>query len=230
MARSIHHNRSLRFWNQRQRDGWYVDKISKKRRLKRIVHKKRRSISFTEIPPVTSEAIPIRIQEEPPHFLYGVTIEDIRAVLDALPPGTLNGLTRISLEPGISYINNLDVEDYVLDPFLGRKSVELHPGIFSPVIGGKYDRSRCRIKLFGFVVDPSVDLSEVELLTLKLLALQSLMHEVAHHHDQTQRVARGRWLMDDLDKLEDYAEIMALRWSEKFVYPYLSARYGSKGN
>jgi len=226
MARSIHHNRSLRLWKQRGLEYWDEEQLFRKRRIKKSIKRKRRTISFSVPPPVTSENIPIKIIEELPHLFYAVTVGDIRTVLDALPPGTLNGLTRICMESGTRYINRLDVDDYVLDPYLQRKSVELYPGIFSPVIGGMYDRIRSQIKLYGFVlVDPELD-PDVMLISLKIFALNSLLHEIAHHQDQTQRIARGRWLMDDYDKVEKYAEDLAQRWTEKYAYPYLSARYG----
>ena len=41
---------------------------------------------------------------------------------------------------------------------------ELHPGIFHPVIGGKYERLRGRIGLYGFVVEPSAPEVEAHLL------------------------------------------------------------------
>jgi tetratricopeptide (TPR) repeat protein len=55
--------------------------------------------------------------------------------------------------------------------------------------------------------------------------LGTLVHEVAHHHDFTMRVARGRWLHDSKEKSEIYAERIQHEWVQTYVVPYLEDAY-----
>ncbi|XHR27975.1 MAG: tetratricopeptide repeat protein [Chthoniobacteraceae bacterium] len=62
-------------------------------------------------------------------------------------------------------------------------------------------------------------------MTLTLHSLATLMHEVAHHHDNTQRVRHGRWLADRTEHNEWYAEKMEYAWVCDVVIPYLEKSY-----
>ncbi|MFL5540150.1 MAG: tetratricopeptide repeat protein, partial [Longimicrobiaceae bacterium] len=63
---------------------------------------------------------------------------------------------------------------------------------------------------------------------LRLEALGVLAHEVAHHHDHTERVARGRWMAEEDEPVERYAEAMQHRWTQSVVLPYLRERYAAE--
>lgn len=59
----------------------------------------------------------------------------------------------------------------------------------------------------------------------KLQALSTFVHEVAHHFDYTSRIARGRWLADDRDKVELFARHSEHEWTQSCVVPYLEEAY-----
>jgi tetratricopeptide (TPR) repeat protein len=61
---------------------------------------------------------------------------------------------------------------------------------------------------------------------LRLHALKTFVHEIAHHHDNIARVARGRWRSDSSHTVEMYAEEMEHKWTQEIVLPYLRRNYG----
>jgi tetratricopeptide (TPR) repeat protein len=65
---------------------------------------------------------------------------------------------------------------------------------------------------------------------LRLRALTTFVHEVAHHHDEMRRVRRGRWLADRKENVECYAEKMEYQWTREFVLPYLEQKYPEAAN
>ncbi len=65
--------------------------------------------------PVSVESIPIRVLDAGPFVHYPAGVEDVRAVLRLLPPGTLDGLTAIRLCLGKEYQReSLDEHQIVL--------------------------------------------------------------------------------------------------------------------
>ena len=76
------------------------------------------------------------------------------------------------------------------------------PGVWLPVIYGTYDPESKAVELFGCVTAPDAHLSPEQTLELRFQMLRTLVHELAHHSDRTQRVARGRWRMDDEAKAQ----------------------------
>ena len=56
--------------------------------------------------------------------------------------------------------------------------------------------------------------------------LSAFVHEVAHHDDQMRRIGRGRWLADNTDKNEHYAQRGQRSWTRTCVVPYLRETYG----
>src|SRR5437867_10845050 len=94
--------------------------------------------------------------------------------------------------------------DSRLDPYYGRPSIEIAPGVYEPVLLGLYRPLPALICLFAYVVGPEVVLSPRQKLMLKLEMLDTLVHELAHHQDRMMRTARGRWLADRRDRDEVY--------------------------
>lgn len=48
----------------------------------------------------------------------------------------------------------------------------------------------------------------------KLQILSTFVHEVAHHFDHTRRVARGRWLAQEKEKIEHFALHRQYEWTQ----------------
>jgi tetratricopeptide (TPR) repeat protein len=113
------------------------------------------------------------------------------------------------------------------DPHTGRPGSELFCGVYCGPYLGTFRPASGLISIYAFVWNKSAcplpqDICE---LYLRLHALQTLVHEVAHHHDECQRQARGRWLKLRKENIEMYAEKMEYEWTRTFVLPYLEATY-----
>lgn len=55
----------------------------------------------------------------------------------------------------------------------------------------------------------------------KLQILSIFVHEVAHHFDHTRRIARGRWLASEQEKVEHFADHRQHEWTQTCVVPYI---------
>jgi len=115
----------------------------------------------------------------------------------------------------------------IRDPFTGRISCEILPSVFAGEILGTHYPGRGLVFVYAYVYDPSRlpmprTLCEVY---LRLHALQTLVHEIAHHHDTINRVNRGRWMADRRANVESYAEKMEYQWAREVVIPYLERAY-----
>jgi tetratricopeptide (TPR) repeat protein len=81
------------------------------------------------------------------------------------------------------------------------------------------------VRLFAYVYPPDLPDRAMWELYLRLRMLSTFLHEVAHHYDCTARVAAGRWLADDEEKGEIYAERMEREWLHGVAVPHLVATY-----
>jgi hypothetical protein len=235
MSRSIHENRSARYQTLKGYiDGEEIladyEKVFRKRRLKRVSRQRRKGAP-SGLPPITSASFPVDIKEADPNFFFPPSEDDLREVLDALPLGTLDGLSKVVVEAGTSYINShgekeiYKSEEFIRDPFLGRLSVEIIQGVYEPSVKGGYDLEDNSLWLFGYSKESEAEISLVELIAIELSILMTLMHEIAHHYDWVRRVARGRWFMDDPVKCEEYAWEFEQEWLENILKPYLQKKY-----
>ena len=225
MSRSIHSNLSKRLLEKRGYRDWAA--IAKKRRIKRKVREHKISAIQPDALPVTAAAIPISVRDTDPRLYFAASREDMVQILELLPPGTLNCLAKVVLRAGTRYVNSHATEG-TPDPYLHRKSVELMPGVWLPIIRGTYCPESNSVELYGCVTAPDAHLSPEHTLELRFQMLRTLVHELAHHNDRTQRVARGRWRMDDETKVERYANLLTRRWCLEIVVPYLSAHYADR--
>jgi tetratricopeptide (TPR) repeat protein len=206
-----------------------ADELQQKRLIKELVRKERASLPASARPPLPVQAIPIRESDASERVHYPAGPEDLRAVLERLPPGTCHGLS-IQLCLGKQFQEELTPgESPERDPWVGRASAELLPDVFWGLAGGTYWHEAARIDLYAHVYDPALlgapEQRPMWELYLKLRMLSVLVHEVAHHQDATQRIARGRWRMDDSARNEVYAERTQALWVRQYVVPWLSERY-----
>ncbi|MCO5052294.1 MAG: hypothetical protein M9920_08325 [Verrucomicrobiae bacterium] len=201
--------------------------LRRKRRIKRQVADERRRVR-APLAGSDSKTIPIQMHNVGQYVHHSASVEDLRSVLGLLPAAATEGISSIKLILGKEYID----EEYAderedRDPFTGRLSCETLPGVYSGVCLGTYAQRSGQIKLHAHVYDADKlplarNISEFY---LKLRALSTFVHEVAHHHDETNRVRRGRWLADRKENVEWYAEKMEHEWTRQFVLPYLERTY-----
>lgn len=195
-----------------------------KRRIKAQVRsQRRREFAHLELPPVNPRGVPIRVVRGQ-HVLHPASERDLREVIARLPAGALNGVPEVLLCLGEDHQEG--AEGAERDPFRGRAGFELLPGVWCGEVLGIYEHRSSRIQVFAYVAArerlPQPAFSE---LYLKLRALSTFVHEVAHHQDRSLRVARGRWRMDDVTRVERYAESRQHTWLSEVVIPYLEEAY-----
>lgn len=206
-----------------------IGELRRKRRIKRQVFSERHRSGPPSSGGFLVSTIPIETRDEGQLIHHAASVEDLRAILGLLPSGATEGITRIRLNLGAKDIEKFrkDPCDRDRDPYTNRLSIKLLPGVYSGDVLGFYQPKQGAIALHSYVYDPSrvsLPLPICEIY-LKLHALKTFVHEVAHHHDDTQRVARGRWLSDRKENFEWYAEKMEHQWTKEIVVPYLEKTY-----
>ncbi len=203
--------------------------LRRKQRIKLQVWSERHA-SVVPAPGVRLPAgeIPIRASDESAHVYHAASARDVRAVLEALPAEAVAGIDEVRLMLGREYM--LEREDEASgsgEPFTGRPGSRMFSGVYGGRILGTYFSASGRICLYAYVVDWKRVFAPrmiVELF-LRLRALKTLVHEVAHFHDHVARVSRGRWLADRHENNEWYAEKREHEWTEKIVLPVLHRLY-----
>lgn len=238
MSRSIHTTR--RHLEETQRDQ-YADPqqgrahikrlqtlLDQKRATKAQVRQARRQPLPLLQAPLTVEQIPILVLDQHACIHYPASVEDLRAVLRRLPPGTLDGVRRILLCLGAQeqdQAGELEETPFDRDPFLGRSSVEIVPGVFVGRCLGTYVRQDATIRLYAYVYDAALPERERVEVYLRLMMLATLVHEVAHHTQKRAQGTRGRWFAQPGKVSERYAERREYRWGQQIIAPYLEQAY-----
>jgi tetratricopeptide (TPR) repeat protein len=231
MARSIHqtHRELSEAQRAKDADAERIERVREalrqKRRIKSQIKSERRE-TVPPLPAIAPETIPIRVIETCEFIHYPASPADLLAVMQALPEGVLNGLREIALCVGKEYQREAAEDDGgEADPLIGRCGSESIPGVFQGRVLGTYWRRQARIHLYAYVYQPQLPEREMWEFWLRLKMLSTFTHEIAHHHDQRTRVARGRWLMEPEAKAESYAEKMEHQWTQQYVVPYLKQKY-----
>ena len=197
--------------DERLKEAW--EEVTRKRILKQYVASERRGVE-KPLDGTAVEFIPVEVLESDTNSKHGASEQDVRAILARLPDGAREGISRIQLSPvGFS-----------------EEPATLLPGVVCGNVLGSYARRSGLITIYGFAVDakalvlPHPALS----LYLRLSALKTLVHEIAHHHDRIARVRRGRWLADREENAEDYAARMEHEWTTGIVVPWLESTYAGE--
>jgi tetratricopeptide (TPR) repeat protein len=241
MSRSIHESRKS--WAQLRRFDFSdaeekaaalqtaMRRLWKKRRVKNAVTKER-NLETPPMEPISAAMVPIRIDDSNSLIQHGASAEDVRSFLETMPPSVTQGISEIHLSLGREYMDERkDSEDIDRDPYFGRLSREIFPGLYRPPILGTYASRNGLITIYAFVWDQTrlgMLPAFVPEFYLRLCSLSVLAHEVAHHHDHVNRTARGRWLSDRKETFEHYAEKMQWEWMRDFVIPYIERRYAQE--
>lgn len=218
MSRSIHATHDALAREQGDRTA-LREQLRRKRTIKRQVRAQRRDPRRPQ-PPAPP---PIVVLDEGPHVHHGASADDLRAVIARLPAGLLDGVELIELSLGLYASGRADAKPEQGDPLTARRGSELLPGVWSGRILGRYHVHRRRIAVFSFVVEAPVQAPWRVLLRLE--ALSTFVHEVAHHDDRVARVARGRWRADTEGAVESYAERREAQWVREVVVPWLEQAY-----
>jgi len=204
-------------------------RLAKKRRIKaQIAAERHRDPSPG--PVVDPATIPILVEKPREHVHHGAAPEELVEVLRRLPPGVINGVTAIRLGLGLEHqARARDGHNGDPDPLTGRRpSLEMLPGVHSGQVLGIYLIDRAEIYLCAYVYEAQLPERRIKELYIKLRTLATLVHEFAHHHDHTARVARGRWRADETSQLEMYAERMEYTWMREVVIPYLEETHAAE--
>jgi hypothetical protein len=235
MSRSVHSTRRelqearLRSYRDDKIKAAEVAAVEKELALKRSIKASMsgsRCAEDVEKPEGMAGPIPIRITDEGPHVLHPATPGDIEAIQRRLPAGMLEGLSEIVLSLGkYTQAEGGDAHIWDPDPITNRLGLEILPGIYKGWIWGTYESSACRITLHAFVCDPAKSCPMPTTAYLKLHILSTFVHEVAHHFDDTRRIARGRWLALEENKVEHFAVHRQHEWTQSCVVPYLEETY-----
>lgn len=232
MSRSIHETR--RDLSEAVRDGADAERVkhlraqlATKRRIKEQALEGQRSPADES---GSVEAIPVCVRDTGPYLHYPASVEDVRAVMQLLPKGALDGLATVELCSGITYQRGLaKTHTYSApDPHVGRHGYETLPGVFVGRTLGTYWSIRQRIRVYAYVYDGAKTDGRLWDVYLRLNMLATFIHEAAHHYDHSKRVARGRWRADSTAKAEMYAKDFEHEWVQQYVVPYLQQTYSKQ--
>lgn len=203
------------------------DNLEKKRRVKRHIRYERKA-SFPEAHVTPIETIPFEICDASEYLHYPASADDIRGLLNLMPSGIVDGLSKVSFCLGAERQSPSDypwVQDPEKDPYLGRIGYEALPGIYMGRCLGTYYPAKAEIRLHGYVYASEIANRSMWDLYLRLHMLMTFVHEVGHHYDFTFRIGRGRWRGDSRDNVEIYAESMQHKWLNEYVIPFLGEKY-----
>lgn len=236
MSRSIHttrrdrekaHRAVYRDEAKKSEDIRLIDQSLDRKRLTKESVRDVRRMSPAPFTPVDVDAIKISTIDESQYVHYPAGVKDLTGVMRRLPPGILNGIASIALSLGAEVQEEaarVGKKGEAPDPWTGRLGYEGLPGVFNGRILGQRD-SEAHIMLYAYVYDPENPGLRNWMILLRWWSLATFVHELAHHFDHTQRVARGRWLAEGERKVEGFAEGIEYEWTQKYVVPYLEETY-----
>ncbi len=197
------------------------DRLALKRRYKRRISESR------ALPETAGFPMPLEVVAESgrAHVHHPLTEDDIRQLLERFPANVRSTVRRINLRVGLGEAAHHKNRDVEVDSLIGRFGFELPGGIWAPLRYGQFRYSLrtepTDIELFAYVFDKStLRVPEVQETILWLEQALTLAHEVAHAWDYSERTARDRWSMDEVDREEEYASEVAREWSKTVACPY----------
>lgn len=194
--------------------------LERKRRIKNLVQAERK-----RSPPATLGVerahVPIVLRDRGPFVQYPAGERDLRGVLARLPDDATAGLASIEL-----LLDESRGDEGDLDPFVGRLTREVAPGVFGGRLLGRYYGEEPKIQLFAYVYDRTTPNLEIVETYLRLRMLSTFVHELAHHRQALSRGSRGRWrVFESHEEDEIYAEAIEHAWTHEYVIPFLEEAY-----
>jgi len=206
-----------------------VEQLAEKHIIKAQVWQQRHQVQMDTTPTPVADLLPINIYDESALIHYPASADDLRAVMRLLPPGTLDGVSKIICRLG-KEAQQKERHDRSAagepDPLVGRLGVELLPGVFVGRCLGSYSRQSAAILLYAYVYDAAI-LPDRQMREwyLRYQMLSTFVHEVAHHKGKLTEGKRGRWLVRPGEASESYAREYEYRWVRQIVVPYLEQAY-----
>ena len=172
------------------------EQYSKKRRTKAYVQFERKQNG--NIPIQTEiDAIPIEFVYDSQFIHYPVTDKDIRNLLKSLPQGVVDGLSKIVFCSGRHHQKMPPKEvlyaEPQRDPYIGRIGYKVIEDVYRGQCLGTYFCNQKVIRVYGYVYPLNIKLKEIVEFYLRIQIISVFLHELAHHYDLEQRMARGRW-------------------------------------
>lgn len=195
--------------------------LRKKRQIKNQVLKERKDKDLYIY--TNPDDFPVYFEKETEYFHYPITEEDIKYILKMLPIGTIDGLSCIKLMAGVKR-QQLDSDADETDPYTNRLGYKIFLDVYTPPILGTYYDTHRKIEIYAFVYKELPDFRMWNIV-LKLQMLMTFVHEVYHHYDFYNRIGQGKWLGNENDKAEIYAEKMEYKWLCEVIIPYLEEKY-----
>ncbi|CAN5553996.1 hypothetical protein BH11CYA1_BH11CYA1_08390 [soil metagenome] len=230
MSRSYHatikSQKELERWNfsDKNEKSKLSEEISKKLDHKRTV--KATNVQWRRSPDdyfsTNISTLQINVSKEGDYDHHLISEQDVRAILNMLPAGTVDGLIAIDLCLGKEH---QDIDEDSPDPLTGRFGGELVSEIYSGESYGCYYPSTARIFIFNWVYKHDNQIAQLIQAYLKLYSLSTLVHEVAHHYDNGNRLNHPRWSTSGLKSIEMYAEAKQYNWTQELVTEYLVQAY-----
>ncbi|HEY6223497.1 MAG TPA: hypothetical protein VIW26_06920 [Gemmatimonadales bacterium] len=169
--------------------------------------------------PMDVDRLPILIEDEAPFVFHALGAEDIREVIRWLPAGSVDGLRAIRLMVS----RDTGERSWPREPFTGRRRFEALPGVYISRTLGWYKPSTATVCVHAFLCERQAVAPFV--IWLRLTALRTLLHELAHHFDLTFRVGRSRWDLLDRDKEEAWADRLGGEDNDVLARRYLRDHY-----
>lgn len=205
-----------------------TDRLQRKATIKARTVQERREGAFAETTGGV-ETIPILVRDEGPYTHYPAGKDDLRAMMRRLPPGSLDGVSRVVLCVGAEDQHEMaDVENGQgeRDPIVGRLGYEILLGVYGGIASGVYAEEDASIWLYAYIYEPEgLCDRQVKEHFLRLRTLSTLMHEVAHHHDRSACDRRGAWAYRSVGRREWSARNREYAWTMRYVVPYLEEAY-----
>ena len=206
------------------------ERYSKKRRTKAHVQSERKQ--SIDVPIQTEiDLLPIEYVYDSEFIHYPVTDKDIRDLLKTMPQGLVDGLSKIVFCSGKNYQRMPKDKMFgepEIDPYIGRLGYEVFKDVYLGRCLGTCFGVRREIRVYGCVYSDNVELRKIVEFYLRIQMLSVFLHELAHHYDFEQRVARGRWRSDNTETAEIYAEQMAHQWINDYALPYISTNFADE--
>jgi len=171
---------------------------------------------------------PMRVIESGAFIVHPAGPSLLRAALAALPSEASAGLGAIELRAGGDVLAAHARPNHRPDPFTGRPGQEILPGVWGAPLRGLYRPDSRTVSLFAYVCDPRRPLRVFDIY-LKLRALSTFAHELAHHLDGREHL-RGLDAPDPEVHLadllsEEAAEAQQFQWVHAVIGPLLRQRY-----
>ncbi len=188
-------------------------------RVKRRVRNTRREAQLT-IPALVEDALPIEIVDGGAYRQPAFTADELRDLMRRFPPSALDGLGVVRLRPASPYEYRARFGSY--DPHTNTRSREVFPGVWGPMLRGRYGEHARSIDVYTHIHAPGISAAATAL--IKLRTLHTFAHEASHHYDFMFRTRGDRWLMDH-PRDELYATSRAYNYVCAFVVPWLQEKY-----